>query len=147
MSFNTISTIEAALADILKLQGGSSALTGSYTSTIAQNALDAATQEIITRLAQRGFTSAQIQSWDRGAEFERDIALWWALTKGAALQNVDATMINKLDRRGELEFVVVTAGGTVIIPTNIIGFGALDVTQSEFKRTVDSNGCVTRIPW
>ena len=58
--------------------------------------------EIVTRLAERGFTTKQISNWDRGIEFQRDIGRYWALNDGAGLGAYEDKFIDKFDRRKEL---------------------------------------------
>ncbi len=63
----------------------------------------AAYQDIVGRLLGRGFVLSQITAWDRGAEFETDIGVYWALVKGAALDGFSDLFIQKIDRRSELD--------------------------------------------
>ncbi len=94
-------------------------------------------QDIVSHLLNRGFTSVQINQWDRGAEFESDIGLFWCLVKGAGLHGNDPTFINKLDRRAELDTVSVTIGGEIVLPggsSGEVGYGRLDTTDDLFTR-------------
>ncbi len=110
-----------------------------YWGTIVTDSRTAAYNEILSRLLARGFTPAQIASWDRGPEFEKDIALYWCLVKGEAAptERPDDTLLEKLDRRDDLDDVLVTVGGILIDPAadsgNVIGFGYVDETADEFK--------------
>lgn len=149
MSFNTSAQITTKLADVQHVSEAN--LTTGATSTIIADSLNAAYQEIVSRLAYRGFSQSQIDAWDRGAEFERDIALFWCLVKLGGLENADDKFIERLDRRDEIDEAIITTGGTVVEPDDEdggpIGFGALDTSQSEFVRSVSTSGVVTRIPW
>src|SRR5262245_1017408 len=94
----------------------------------------AAYQEIVSKLAERGFSKAQIDAWPRGAEFQRHIGLFWSLTNGAGLHGYDDKFINKFDRRAELETVPITdANGVLVEPEgggDTVGFGIMS-TQRE----------------
>lgn len=84
-------------------KGAGASLQANWTSIVSQ-ANAAAYNEILAAFASRGFTKAQIDLWDRGAEFERDIGAWWALTHNAALftDTYNAASLAALDRRKEL---------------------------------------------
>ena len=59
-------------------------------------------------LLQRGFTSAQVDTWDRGAEFERDLTLYWCMVRGGTIvPAASSEQLDRLDRRKELETVLV----------------------------------------
>lgn len=67
-------------------------------------------------LLQRGFLVSQIDNWDRGREYQIDLGLYWLLVKGAGLHEYDDKFILLLDRRKELETVVVESFGNNQIP-------------------------------
>lgn len=100
--------------------------------------------EIVTRLAARGYTLAQILTWDRGPEFEKSLTVFWALNNGAGLEALDDKFLARLDRRDELsgneqrgiEAVAVTAQGVPLIPaaTGAVGL----VSSGPFTTTSDS---------
>lgn len=99
---------------------------------IVTSANSSAYWDIVGRLVARGFTKAQVDSWDRGAEFQRSIGLFWCLNHPAAIgsdnsysrQNVEA-----FDRRLELsgdpaqgiQAVAVTSGGVLLQPEGTAG--------------------------
>ncbi len=88
-----------------------------YWVTIVADAQTSAYQEIVGRLIERGFTEAQINSWDRGAEFELVIMKYWALVNGGGLSgNYDDRFIKMLDRRRELDDVMIAVAGVYITP-------------------------------
>jgi hypothetical protein len=98
------------LAGILKLSA-ENVLQG-YWGEIMDDALSMAYVDIQQALAGRGFTQSQIDSWAGGPEYQRDLALWWALTKGGMLASesgtpVDDRLMMQLDRRAELLTVAV----------------------------------------
>lgn len=105
--------------------------------------------DIVSGLVGRGFTYTVIAAWDRGAEFERDLALWWALNEGAALGAYPDKILDKLDRRPELATVIVTnteGGVPVLKGSGQIGRGALDDSDSIFKRQ-SPGGVVDETQW
>jgi hypothetical protein len=51
---------------------------------IAQTCNVRAYNDIVTILSQRGYTLAQVLAWDRGAEFERDLADFFVLSQAVA---------------------------------------------------------------
>lgn len=75
---------------------------------IAAESATAAYNDIVSALSNRGYTAVEIDTWVRGAEFNRDIGLYWAFVKGAGLHSYDDKWIDKLDRREELESVYIT---------------------------------------
>ena len=74
--------------------------------------------DIKRRLAVRGYTIAQIDAWDDGAEFQHSIGLFWTLSRAAGLHDYNDKFVNRLDRRAELDEVVVLTGAEVVIPGN-----------------------------
>lgn len=83
---------------------------------IVSDSNDAAINAIKGTLLGRGYTDSQIRSWDRVAEFNADIALFWCLVNGGVTENYDDRMINKLDRRSELVNVDVMIDGKLVQP-------------------------------
>ena len=136
--FITDAVLSAALKDVLQRTSG---LPGSgnkgkgaagdllpFWSSIITRANQAAYQEIIARLSERGFIFAtQIQYWDRGVEFQTAIGLWWCLVHGAALatDSYQAQALDKekqqLDRRWELKECAVLIGMVWQDPTGPVG--------------------------
>jgi hypothetical protein len=119
-----------ALADTLKVDVAD---LGSYWDRQCQQAHNSAYLDIRGALLARGFLSAQIDTWDRGAEFERDIGLYWALVRGAGVHQFDPTFVDRLDRRAELMTVMVEmVGGDPEPPAGDpgrISFGMLNTTD------------------
>jgi hypothetical protein len=101
-----------------------------YWDQIVADAHEAATNDIYGALLARGYTQTQIQSWDRGAEFEKMQAVYYCLTEGAGLAGYDDKWVAKLDRRATLKTVAVTAAGVFQAPqgtsAGVVGFGYLD---------------------
>lgn len=79
---------------------------------------ESAYKDIRGALLTRGFLAPQVDAWDRGMEFERDLTLFWALARGYGGVPQDMTQLETLDRRKELLTVhVEIAGGTTQVPT------------------------------
>jgi len=112
--FISDSTLNSALQDVLQK---SESLESFWSSIITASNL-AAYQHIQEVMAARGFTPAQLVTWDRGAEFERSIGLWWCLTEGGASKDFSDTFIKSLDRRQEVWKVVFTSAGVIVQPQN-----------------------------
>lgn len=94
-----------ATADTLKVNV---AELGEYWDRLCEQAQQSAFRDIRGALITRGFTAAQVDTWDRGEEFERDIGLYWVLIRGAGVQRLYSSEdIAKLDRREELKTTLV----------------------------------------
>jgi hypothetical protein len=108
---------------------------GNYWGEFILQAQTWAYQEIVSRLLARGFTPTQINSWDRGAEYERALTLWWALQRGAGLEGYDDKFLKMFDRRAELNTVFVSVGGGWQPPADTpgtVGTGALSTGRDMF---------------
>jgi hypothetical protein len=127
--------IKTRLAALLK-KGSDTGPSGlqPYWDVIVTDSHQSAWNEIVRRLAMRGHSLGQINTWDAGSEFEIDISLFWCLTKGAGLHGYDDKFITKLDRRDELDDVIITSGGSIVVPDgdtgDQVGFGYLRDDQS-----------------
>lgn len=137
----TDETLKQALADILKKSAGD---LSDYWDRIITDANQSATDDITYRLMARGYSVSQIDQWDQRVTFNRDIGLFWALTRGGGLGDYSDLWINKLDRRKELETVALFAGGTVILPGAeadgggfAIGGGTLSESGYRFNMETD----------
>ncbi len=96
--------------------------------------------EIVSALLARGFTQAQIAAWDRGADFERDLTLYRALVRGAALEDYDLKAVEMLDRRKELCGVLVANGGQWQRPKDTpgtVGSGSFDTSGDLYSLDPD----------
>lgn len=149
--FNTLATLRKALLNVLQIANEAD-LPEQYGETIIEDSRRAANSEIYAALLGRGYSAAQIEDWDRGIEFERDLTLFWCLVKGGALSIEDARM-RALDRRKELAEVAVTVGGELANAGDyegVVNTGLLetdfDVEPLTFTRTTSASG-VKRIPW
>lgn len=135
--------LTTALRDTLQLDSAKT-LTA-YWSTIITASNLAAYWEIVSALMERGYTKAVIDTWDRGAEFQRSLGLYWCLEHGAAMdsESVKNVDVEKFDRRLELcgdaekkiKPVAVTVAGVLKDPTTTYGqmvSGKFDTTDDLF---------------
>lgn len=130
--FNTSTTVQNAVA--ARLHKNYSDLP-SFWAQLISDCQTRAYNEIVSRLAARGFSAAQIAAWDRGAEFELSLTAFWAITDGAGLEGADDKFLAKLDRREELDTVAVTSGGTFSDPAGTAGLpstGSYDTSTDMF---------------
>lgn len=145
MAFTTVSQLKARVAALLKKDSTELA---DYWGTLVEDAQAAAYQEIVSAFSERGFSLAQIDGWDRGAEFEKDIACFWALTKGAGLTGEDDRWVNKLDRREELKTVKVLVDGEAVGPAaGAVGHGPVDSSWQTFVWDSNRDGTVEKTSW
>ena len=103
----------------------------------------AAYNEIFERLLRRGFTPAQIVTWDRGGEFELAIAVYLCLTHGGAADppQYDKALLDVLGQyRDKLDTLIVSSAGVWLVPGDTPGniqFGPLETMFDLFGQTVD----------
>lgn len=100
----------------------------------------AAHNEICSALAGRGFTHDQIDSWDRGIEFQKAIGLYWVFNDGAITAAYADTFIKPKDRREELKTVTVTVDCEMIDPEAAKGakvsWGLMSDANEEFTQAI-----------
>jgi len=102
---------------------------------------------IVRAFARRGFTKAQIDQWDDGAEFQEALGLWRALTSLRVMipDSYSQEALDRLDRRVELigdsskgiEPVAFMINGAVVAPDSTWGqvtTGPLDTSNDTFGR-------------
>lgn len=104
---------------------------------IVPDANTAGQNEVTQAITNLGYTAAQAATWDRAAEFNRDMALFWCLVNGAGLHGHDPTFIDKLDRRAELKEITapILIGGEPVDPDDDsggVGYGEFDTTDDRF---------------
>ena len=109
----TIPEVTRRVADVLSKDVD--ALDPKWASLI-DDALAAATTEILGAMLARGYAPAQVDAWDRRREFTIHLVKFWALTEGALLANYTDAMLAKVDRRGELAEVNFTINGVLVQP-------------------------------
>ena len=113
--FITDEQLTASLASMLKKPAAQIA---PFWEEIVTASNESAFGSIRSHFLARGFTAAQIDAWDQGPEYQRDIGLFWCLVKGGGLHGYDSTFIKMLDRRAELKQFDLETGG---IPQEQLG--------------------------
>lgn len=117
------------VADALKLASVNDL--PAYWSGVVSRTHRAAYQEIVGALVMRGFTKTQVDAWDRGEEFERQIALYFCFTSPQGAGQFDLNAVKVWDRREELKSVQVYDLGVAVSPTQEPGtVGVGDVAES-----------------
>lgn len=143
--FLTDGQLTTELQNMLQQPDG---FTAAYWPTLITSANLAAYQDIVARLAARGYSPAQIAAWDRGAEFQKDIGIYWALLRGAGLSKdaYDVAKLKPFDRRLELwdpknaeNSVPVTINGLWVAPANDLqtATGPIDTSEDLFPSYLD----------
>lgn len=127
MAFITTAELETEIAAALKLAAAADLQT--FWDTVIARVNVSAYQEIVGQLIRRGYTKAVIDTWDRGAEFQRDLGLYFAFTSPQGAGAFDTKTLAQWDRRKELETVIVFVSGAPVKPTDpnsateVVGFG------------------------
>lgn len=111
--------------------------TAAYWQRLAPKASSAAYWGIVSAFVKRGYTKAQVDVWDRGAEFQYDLMTFWAIVKGGVVTPSDyrTELLKYLDRRAELETVPLTEDGVELDPadsSSAFGSGAFATTDDIF---------------
>lgn len=133
MPFVTDNTIATYLAAHL---GTGDTLETRYTSVLIPAANIAAYNAIVGKLSGRGFTAAQIADWDRGEEFNKDLALCHLRPSVKGGDNGDEWK-DRFCRLDELDDLDITIDGEVIEPDaseTEIGYGDMTRSDDEFTR-------------
>lgn len=146
MGFITDATLQAYVAAALKksvtdlttLANGQP----SYWPTLITQANLMAWGEISDRLIRRGWTIAQVNGWDRGAEAQTAMGLYFALRDGGALDGFSEVFINDKLRyfdqnnpKNVLDNTLVTNGTVWQVPADspgTVGTGPLDTSEDMF---------------
>lgn len=145
MSFLSDAQLTAALHDCLQIKGDNP--TAKFWATIITAANNEAYYIILDALLQRGWSKTDIDQWDRGFEFQRDIGVWKCLTQGSAMAPTlySGTALAQLDRREELKRVAVTINGVWKDATEIYGQPQTGPGSVIFPNQCWPNGSVG--PW
>lgn len=130
------------IPDDVVQQDVSDALQQASVNTVAINVLNLATRAhswaynfIVQVLAGRGYTLAQIIACDWGADVERDLTSWKALSLTFVNTQIGQEMLKNLDRREELKTMPVITAGAFVSPVGPQGTaqtGAFDTSQDTF---------------
>lgn len=122
----------AACTDALKMLGVSQA--PGWLSSMNTRAHARAYNTILGTLLARGYTKAQVDSWDRGGEFESDLTVYFALSWGGATESLDPAKLAAFDRREELKEAQVYAAGVLLDPAGSAG----QVTTGTYSTAEDT---------
>jgi len=140
--FITDAELQQAFADLQALPGVGD-LQPRDLSTIITHGNAAAYGSIVRALVKRGFSKTQVDQWVDGAEFQRDIALYFCILKSNGLNPIppeQMTTWKALDRRAELATVeVLNSSYALIVPAGtriVVGGGAID-TGNDLVRLDD----------
>lgn len=122
-------------AKLLARLGLDSFRDNTFWDSIVADALVAAANDI--RQAFVGFDSDVLVQWDRGAEYQTDIGLYWAFVHGGLSKDYPSEFILLLNRRGELAGMELTIDGEVqVVPDDALTGGAsgcLDTSHDVFQ--------------
>lgn len=116
--FLTDAQLQTQLEAVLQVAPGSlSAGDAGHWLTIITAANASAYSDLQGTLLGRGLSATQVDTWGRGAEFQRDIGIFWCLVKGAAGHNYDDKFVKALDRRADLKTVaLLDSDGDPLVP-------------------------------
>ncbi len=92
---------------------------------VLEGALVKANSAVDGALLGRGYSAAQAQAWDRRAEFVTDLAVFWALATGGLFADLDQAVLDRFDRRKELDLAAVLIGGALQGPQPVTDGGSL----------------------
>jgi hypothetical protein len=123
------------------------------TNNIIAEKHQAAYQIIVSKLLGRGFTLAQINQWDRGAEFEGELALYLCLVRIGMLEAYGVEFLDRIchgDKRdpgSEIDKLsTISINGVWTEPNNdsnespgVFGSGSFDTSQDIFGPPDSSN--------
>lgn len=137
MPYKTEGEIRTALADELKRAGGAASLQA-WWDTIVPRSLEAAKNDIRGWWGGIGYTTAQVDSWDRLTEVHEHLSLYWCLVNGGVAATYDPQYLDRLDRRKDFKDMRFTIGGVFVSPgggdeLQDVGGGRLDSTGWRFN--------------
>lgn len=135
MSFITDAQLRNAVAAMIKKDP---AALEPFWAELIPIANESAYNQIVSALNDRGYTTAQIDAWDRGAEFQRYISIYEVMVLAQALTDFNLENLRTFAARvNQLADVVVKTGGEVIeagadSPESQVGYGSLSTTNDLF---------------
>lgn len=134
MAFITAAALEDAV--LVRLGKAATETPRSSLTAIVTDCVDEAYQEILTALASRGYTAAQIAAWDRGAEYNRKIGVCLFLTYDGVNHEVDEQRLDRVCKcREELLTIPIMVDGEIVEPESssaAIGHGVVDTATDTF---------------
>ena len=141
MAWLTDTEAKAAVAAALHSAGYTAlAADGAFWAQTIPKALTTAKYDILEILVgRRGYTAAQVDTWDMQADVRRQQIIYWSLVEGQGVQGLDPTLVSlvdKLDRRLWLETAALLVADGPIEPesetVSLIGHGPLKTTDDLF---------------
>lgn len=135
MSFLTDADLKTFLAAMLKKDP---AALESFWNVLIPVANVSAYNQIVAALLDRGYTTTQIDAWDRGAEFQRYIGIYEVMVAGGGLTEFNLDNLRSFAQRlDQLADVVVETDG-VPVPADSpsvdsqVGYGTLSTAGDLF---------------
>jgi hypothetical protein len=135
--------VKAALAPFLGVKDAAAVdAQGSFWTQAVSQAVTRSREDVTKILTERGYTAAQLLTWDNLADAHRDQALYWCsvYSGGKGLKPDVIATLRELDRRPTLPGDVILSGGEPIYPpedTTIpgpIGHGDMKTADSPFLK-------------
>lgn len=114
MAYVTEATLKTFVAAQLRMRSGSDTLIASY-DVVMPYAVAYGYGEIRGRLLNQGYSTAQIDAWDRRVEFSLDLGTWYCLRDAASLQSED-NWVEKFNRAKELDGITVLVNDVAVAP-------------------------------
>lgn len=69
---------------------------------------------INNKLRERGYSQSDVDGWDQAAEFNIDLACWWAINDAGVTSRFDREALDKLHREEELTTISLLVGGVLV---------------------------------
>lgn len=148
MSFVTDAELRNEIASRLKVDGVDLSDADWVPNVSSSN--KAAYADIIGALLARGYTAAQIATWDARKTFQLHQGMFWALYGAKGADDPDSERWAKFDRREELKTVALVAGGVIITDpakAGAVSYGTLNTDADRYVRDTYSLGEKTKDGW
>lgn len=84
--------------------------------SLIPRAVQAGYADIVSILAAKGYTAAQLNQWDFRVTYNLDQSIYWLGVNGAALSDFDLDALKLRDRTKVLQTLTPTVGGSPIFP-------------------------------
>ena len=141
-AFLSDADLKTALAARLKLSGTSNMTTDSpHWDVLIAQCNQQAYDEIFTVLLERGYTTANINGWDRRVEFNRKIAVCMLLDEGG-ITDLAAEIIERACKcREELKTISIMVSGAIVDPSTglgSVGHGDMDLDEETHRFVRDT---------
>lgn len=149
----TSDPVKDRIAAFINLAGGRAALKP-WWDELVDRAINRAYADLLAGLVGRGYTVAQLDTWDARASISVELAAYYAILDGQWDTDVDDAKLARLDPRQriwgdrdrKLPPLMLTAGGAMLLPTSAVGSGRLATTNDPFVH--DEGHTTGRVnPW